>query len=104
MIRSVKNNDDDNNNHNHNNNNNNNNNNNTFDAPGWLDRDPYGIHTSSLSYNNNNNNNNNNKPIIGLDRSSFVFATAKVPSNPKSALHTLQNKYLLTGTNWFSMD
>ena len=21
----------------------------TFDAPGWLDRDPYGIHTSSLS-------------------------------------------------------
>jgi len=23
----------------------------TFDAPGWLDRDPYGIHTSSLSYN-----------------------------------------------------
>ena len=20
----------------------------TFDAPGWLDRDPYGIHTSSL--------------------------------------------------------
>ena len=27
----------------------------TFDTPGWLDRDPYGIHTSSLSYNNNNN-------------------------------------------------
>ena len=48
--------------------------------------------------------NNNNKPIIGLDRSSFVFATAKVPGNPKSALHTLQNKYLLIGTNWFSMD
>ena len=23
----------------------------TFDAPGWLDRDPYGIHTSSLSEN-----------------------------------------------------
>ena len=21
----------------------------TFDAPGWLDRDPYGIHTFSLS-------------------------------------------------------
>ena len=21
----------------------------TFDAPSWLDRDPYGIHTSSLS-------------------------------------------------------
>ena len=31
----------------------------TFDAPGWLDRDPYGIHTSSLSYSNNNNDSNN---------------------------------------------
>ena len=32
----------------------------TFDAPGWRDRDPYGIHTFSLSYNNNNHNNNDN--------------------------------------------
>ena len=32
----------------------------TFDAPGWLDRDPYGIHTFPLPYNNNSNTNNNN--------------------------------------------
>ena len=49
-----------------------------FDAPGWLDRDPYGIHTSSLSYNNtitgnkitnNTNNNTTNNKITETSQS-----------------------------------
>ena len=45
----------------------------TFDAPGWLDRDPYGIHTSSLS---NNNNKTIKKLSSGACNSKFGFSTS----------------------------
>ena len=64
----------------------------TFHAPGLLDRDPYGIHTSSLS--NNNNSNNNNK-----DRNNHILQRAPT-GGAASALMTVLEAILTGRQTW----